>query len=231
MGTLTLTQLKAEVKSNMGERDDVDDRLTRALNLAQTRIARSYLWSELRSSVDDNLSFTSTPADDKKYTLPTNVRKLLSVRIIDSNYRSRKLRRLTYGRFDKLIPEPERYTVGIPSVYVRYGATIELWRAPDQAYQILLRLLIWPTAFSDGDLSATSTLEQKDDMLIALATAYLNNSFGKEQRAAYWWRIYRRMFEEAKENEDSEPDLDITPSADIPVGPPEYWKDPFIKGF
>lgn len=228
MGTLTLTELKTEITSALGNRDDLDSRLTAAINLSQTRIARTWLWTELRSSVDDNFTVTGTLSTDKIYALPAATRDVLSIRVVDSSLRSRKLSRLTYNRFDKMIPEPERYTTGLPSIYMKYKNNIELWKIPDDTYQILIRLILWPTALSSsGD---TSDLEHKDDMIIALTVSYLSNSLGKEERARFWWRIYQRMLAEAKSAEQDEPDLDIRRSEEIGITGPDYWKDPFVSG-
>jgi len=232
MGTLTLNELKSEIRTALGGRTDQDSRLTRALNLAQKRIARVRLWDELFVKLSEPLTITGTPSTDKIYNLPTDIRDLLTVRIIDPNNssRARRLQKLVYTKFDKQIPEPERYIIGIPSIYTRFKNTIELWKIPDAAYRIELRYSKWPAEFSDSNGSAVSELENKDDLLIYAALVYINKSLGRPEAADNWERDYLRSLRDAVAEESDEPDLDLVNSNDISIGPVDYWKDPFTRG-
>lgn len=232
MGTLVLADLKTEIRSALGGRTDTESRLTQVINLCQDRIARIGRWDELYNTVDETMTYTGTPATDKVYALPSNIRDVLSIRIIDPNNstRARKLRKFTFKRFDKMIPEPERYTTGIPSIYMKYKKNIEFWRVPDQAYRIIIREILWPSPLSDASPTAVSDLEKKDDMIIALAVSYFFNSLGKEERSQYWWRIFQRMLKEAIIEQDDEPDLDIEQPREVRIGAADYWKDPFVRG-
>ncbi len=231
MGSLTLDQLKAEVRSALGGRTDQDSRLTTALNIAQTVIAREHLWSELFASQSTTLTITGNAQTDKVFALPSDLRDILTVRIQDSSNssRARKLVPIQYNKFDESIPEPERYTTGIPSVYTRFNTNIELWRVPDKAYTLHLRYLKWPAAFSDSNGSAKSTLENKDDLIIYYTNAYLFKSLGKQDMADKWMAEYERALRKAKHEDTDQPDSALRPMRENKLGPTDYWLDPFVR--
>ena len=229
MGTLTQTELQDEVRSALGGRTDLDSRMTRGLNLSQMRIARLSRWEELEAIYTGSTAYTGTPADDKFLALPTNLRDVYSVRLIDGT-NSRKLTRLTNRIWDRRIPAPEALATGRPRYYTLHRNVMEFWKVPDAAYSVTIRAVEWPTAFTTSDLSAVSDLDQKDDMIIALTTSWFYMTLGNEEMANKWWRIYRNMAIAAGAEESEKPDLDVLPNAGVSSGgtPGDYYADPFV---
>src|SRR6185437_1040512 len=97
MGTLTLTQLAAEVQAGLGNRTDFTlaaSRTVPILNIAQTRLSRAYDWMELQNFVDLVTSFTSTPASDKLLVLPNTVKNINTIILYDSSSPTTQTRKL-----------------------------------------------------------------------------------------------------------------------------------------
>jgi len=229
MGTLTLTQLKTEVRSALGNRTDLDDRLTIMLNLAQMRIARRNRWEELETLNTDNLTYNNDD-DDRFLAKPANTRDIHSFVLLDGA-NSRKLKRRSPRMWDAIVAKPEYFSRGRPSHYVLYREIIELFRMPDSAYSVRLRISLWPTSFSDSSPTATSDLDHKDDMLIALSNSYAFSTLGDTERAGRWWVIYSNMLKDALREEEQEADLDRLPEAEMraEVMQGEPWLDPFAR--
>lgn len=236
MGTLTTSELIDEVKKHLGDRSDLTDaRVVRVLNLQQERLARSYDYREFRQLVTGTLSSSGTKANDKILTfaslgLSQAIRDIYSFRVLDES-RSRKLVNYSPRIFDQTIPDIEFYDRNIPSVYVVWSDQFELWKIPDQDYEFEIRLTTWPTALSTGNLSAKSDFEEKDDLLITIATSYLYNSYGEYDRASHFFGIFRSMWEQSKIEDFDRPDRDIKPPAGEkqPVTSEEYWTNPFVR--
>ncbi len=230
MGTMTLTQLEDEMRSHLGGRTDLDTRLPQALNIAQTRIARISRWEELEAIYTGTTAFTSTPADDKFLALPSSVRDVYSVRLIDG-FNSRKFTRVPNKTWDRKVPAPQAYATGRPSLYTVHRNVMEFWKVPDAVYNLECRTVDWPTAFAAASPTAVSDLDQKDDMIIALATSWMYMSIKNADMARKWWAVYSGMLNDALGEEMEKPDLDILPdvgagatSAAVP-----YYQDPFVK--
>lgn len=226
MGTLTLDGLKSEIRAGLGNRTDFDSRLDDVINLSQMRIARRHRWEELERMYTRTPSITSSAYDDKFLAFPGNLRDVYSVLLLDG-FQSRKLTRVPYRRWDRVIPAPEQFSRGHPSHYTLFRNTMELWKVPDAAYQYIIRAVIWPAALSDS--SSVSDLDQKDDMIITLTTSWLLLTSGREESANKWWRIYRNMMNDAGAEEEERPDLDILPGKGAAGSSPSapYYSDPF----
>ena len=127
MGTLTESELKDEVKRALGNRDDMDSRLVRFLNLAQIKMARTHEFEELQTVTDDTLGYTGVAADDKFLDVATTIKNIYSFRIFDSA-QSRKLEYIPSRQWDKKIPLPEYYATGWPSSYTKWRHKLEFWQ-------------------------------------------------------------------------------------------------------
>lgn len=223
MGVLTRSELTSEIKHNLGDRSDVDSSLINYLNFAQDELARLALWSELETLVE-----TTTSAGTKTISLPSKPRDIYSFRLIDSS-RSRKLIYYTPRQFDALFPYPEWRTQGRPSIYTNYRETIEVLRIPDDSYPVYLRYLAWPTAFSDSS-DVVSDFESKDDILIAMATAWAFNRLGEHEKASRWYNSANYQIRQAVKEDRGYTDSEVRGSSNMPSASTEYWKNPFIKG-
>lgn len=232
MGTLTESELKDEVKRALGNRDDMDSRLVRFLNLAQTKMARTHEFAELETVDDDTLSYSGTAATDKFFTIANTVKNIYSFRIFDSA-QSRKLTYIPPRKWDQKIPLPEYYATGWPDFYTRWRGKLEFWRVPNQAFSYEMRNSNWPTPFDDSSPNATSDFVEKDDIIIYLSISWAFASLGKTQKATEFWQFYRTAMNSAIGDDIVEPDLTIAPNVGggidgVALG--NYWADPFIGG-
>jgi len=230
MGTLTLTQLKTEVRSGLGGRTDLDTRLAIILNIAQMRINRKYRWEELERITSGTLTYNNDD-NDRYVALPTSTRDIHSF-VVLSGANSRKLDGRTTRQWDAFVAKPEYFSRHLPSDYVRYKDRLEIFRMPDQAYSYRIRHDVWASAFSDASPSVTSDLDHKDDLLIALALSYSFSSLGDSTRASRWWVIYSNGLNDAVGEEVEKPDIAPAPQANLRDwgSSSEPWKDPFIRG-
>ena len=230
MGTLTYEQMTTEVLANLGNRTQFDtSRLLNIMNLVQIRIARKPKWKELKDTVESTFTITASAKDDKFITVPANTRDILTFRVITSDGNSRKLHRRSTRQMDRIVPEPEYYSRGDPTIYSEFKDKMELWRVPDTADTYLLRRTTWATPFT-GLTTQTSDLEEKDDMIVALASSWALHSIGRIEDSRQWWVVYNDMYKNAVEENNEEPDEELLSDSQLLERPGEYWLDPFIHG-
>ena len=231
LGTLTLTELKAEVTSSLGNRSDIAPRLTRILNLAQQRVARLHDFQDMQQTTTGNFTITSSEVADKIMSL-ASLREIYSFRLLDLS-ESIKLKQVSTRQWDQTVPMPEYFSRDVPSHYTIWANQAELWPVPDKAYPYLIRWTSWPTAFTDSSPNATSDFLAKDELLIVLASAYVMDSLGKISDADSKYKVVGQLFLEAKTMDSTKPDLEFAPTREIfngAVTTAEYWRDPFNTG-
>lgn len=239
MGTLILSDLRAEVLSALGNRgtanggDITDARVTRVLNLMQERMARTRDWKELRFTESLLATFTGVPTTDKflNFSDFTNndFKELWTFRVIDSDGSSEKLGAVATAKWDRLVPEPEFWSTGQPSHYTVWKDKFEFWRVPDQAYTYDIRGINWPTVFTtDGQ---KSDLDRKDDLLIWLTVSWFFNSQGMHEKAGRYFGMFSTVWQEAHYEDHYEPDQIIKPDHQYASRSfsRDYWVDPFQK--
>lgn len=231
MGDITLVDMRDEVKRHFRNRTDIlDSRLNRIINIIQRRITRVMNWHEIKDIDYNNTSFTGDITLDKILDLPTNLKSIITLRLIDGTD-SVKLTSKTIDLWDKLIPDPGRYRTDRPQFYVRWGNLIELWPVPNAVYTIDLRYTFWPADLSaDADLSQ---LKHKDDLLIIGACNWIANSLGRMEDAVRFWRVYVKLLEDAVSEENDNPDKVLVPeyttTKKLGAGTMnQYWLDPFV---
>ena len=234
MGSLQLSDLRAEVTSHLAERDDVTSaRLNRALELAQERIARLHDFEELSKIETKTLTYTGTKSTDRflAFTDLTDKepKEIYSIRFLD-DARSKKLRRITPRQMDKEIPDPEFDSTGIPAIYVIWREKFEWWRIPDKAYKVDFRFQAWPTTLIGAANTFKSDFNRKDDILIALSVSYLYGSFGEYERANRFYGIFVALLREAVGEDDMKPDSEILPAWESDIGRlRDGVNDPFVR--
>lgn len=229
MGTLLKSELIDEVSKFFASRNDLNDaRYVRWLNLAQTRIARKRNFEELKKISFDTTNFTGDKSIDKFLSLPSNTRKITTVRLIDGEH-SRKITVMLPEVFDKKVPYPEKYSTGRPEIAARWANQLEFWRVPDAQYRIEIRRNAWPTPFTTGS-DVVSDLNEKDDALIMLAVSWGFLSLRNISDANFYWKIYSNMLNDIVGEEVETPELDISGfSADGISASSTPWADPFNK--
>jgi hypothetical protein len=239
MGSLTLTQLQTELNSAHASRTDFTEaRRIVALNLAQTRIARLYDWNELQALDTGTIGDAASPATDKFEAVPSNIRRMYSFRIVDtaSKSNSRKLTWVPQRQWDQNVPETEAWVTDTPVMYTIWKRTtlqFEFWKIPDQSYNYEIRSAKWPTDFATASPNATSDLDNKDDMIIALAASWGFLTFREMDEADKWWKIYRNMANDALGQDIEEYEIDIRAPLEQAIRGrtpgPEPWLDPFNR--
>jgi len=233
MGTLTLDEIKAEVRANLGGRTDIDSLLSTRINLAQKRIARKHDWEELeRTKVDANTATSIKSYDAATFVGETNndlIRDIHTIRLIDGS-ESRRLIRVTPATADEAIPYPENSSTGKPFWYIWYGNYFEMIRIPDDSYTCYVRWSRYPETLVNG--ASTSDLKNKDDAIIALTTSWCFSSLKMKEEAAHWYNISKDLINDAKIEDTTDRDLTMRPKYELGVRYPtgEYWRDPFYRG-
>lgn len=231
MGTLSLTDLKDEVRIALAGRTDQNTRLTRVINLAQTRIGRVRRWQELEKILELTIVKTGTIKTDRRTGIPSNVRDFYSVLLIDTTTSTvnRKLKYIAHRDWDNRHPYPEDTQRARPKEYTVWQKSMEFWPIQDTSYDIRARVSIYPAALSDALPNATSDLSEKDDIIVAAAVSWIFTSLRMMEDAGRWFGIYKDLLNAAIDNEAEKPDLDRGPTAaqGEGVSPGEYWLDPF----
>lgn len=231
MGTLTADELKDELSSWLGSRDDITDaRLFRFLNLAQHRLARVRSFEELEK-LDTSIQFQDNSLDSDRFiTLPSDIKKIRSWVVLDGN-NSLKLTFYPARQWDKVQPKPEQDARGRPSIYTKFQNKAEIWQLPDATYSTRLRYSAWPAALSAG--GSASDFDHKDDILLNLAMVIAYTAVANMEKASEFWKIYRSLLNDAIGEDLEKPDMELIPDAMHGINyptPDEYWKDPFYKG-
>lgn len=235
MGTLTREELRAEIRKNTGNRPDSTDiqtRLNRLIELAQTRIARAHDWDELQLLDTKSITVVGVPATDKVLDLSdVTVRYVHSLvryvasetpfKLIQMPQRQWAALHLSVGP-DPDLEDATHYVLWTPS-------TAELWPVPNRNWTVERRLTTWPATFADDN--AKSQLNNKDDLIIALVTHSFFQSLGQREDAQQWFIIYRDMLRDSIVEDQRAPDRSFVPRG-IREGVIENtkpWADPFVK--
>ena len=236
MGTLTLSDLREEVKSHLADRDDITDvQYNRAINLAQERMARSHDFRELSFSLSHTAAFADDPAVDKFLPFSAltlggrDIKKILSFVAVDGT-NSNKIERKTPSELDRLVPVKEVWSTFRPSIYTEWREQFEFWKIPDKSYVYDIRLMTWALDLSvDG---TASDFDHKDDVIINLTVSGLFNRVGEYERAGRFFGIFNALWKDAITSEMREPDRVIKPPQNEPSGrsSSQYWLDPFVRG-
>lgn len=251
MGVLTQQEFRDEIRSALGNRsksDIPDSRITLGLNLAQSRIARSYDFAEMSETAFAQMNFTGNAAIDKYLIPPPQTKSIHSFVLLDTSSsippalpppngqigslgQSRKMVEKPWRWFDARFPAPEWLPPGWPSIYKRFGNVITMVPPPFLQFTAMLSFTTYPTAFDPANANQTSDFENKDDVIINKTLAYFYQTLGRTDRAAYFEALAKEQLDEAIEKDDNRPDIEV--SRDIPAvigtiqGP--YWADPWIK--
>jgi len=234
----TLQNYLDEIKDiALGDRSDLTDAtITRWVNTAQERIARVHNWRELRQTTDITLGFTGVAATDKvldfNALLGTNFRAVHNF-VIEDGAESLKLERLGPDQFDEIIPLPEYFATGRPTIYTVWTKTETLLhKVPDEAYTARIRWHKWPTALSSG--SDVTDFDRKDDLILHLTLSFAFALYRAEESAMKHFGIYQSILKESIGEDANNPDLQVVrPNFLVKGGRvmgSEYWNDPFYKG-
>ena len=85
MGTLTLGDVRSQVKLALGNREDLDEHINSLINTCQMRLARFFDFEEMISLDDLTVAYTGVKLTDASISLPTYTRDVHSLSIIDGD--------------------------------------------------------------------------------------------------------------------------------------------------
>lgn len=239
MGALTLSDFQVEILAGLGNRTENSistTRIVNGLNLAQSRISRSYDFSEMAQVGFAQLNFTQNPAIDKFLVPPTNVKTIHSFVLLDTSAgftslgQSRKVTERPWRLFDRKYPAPEWLPPGWPTEYARWGNYIVMAPAPFLQFTSQLRYTSFPIPFAVAAPTQVSEFENKDDIIINYTLGYFMKTLGRQDRAAYFEGLAKEQLDEAIDKDDTRPDIEV--ARDVPeAGDGEsgaYWQQPFV---
>lgn len=234
MGTLTLAELRTEVKDGLANRSEFasdNTSIDRWLNQAQVRIVRKSRFKELNTLESKTATFADVLATDKFLPFSSltnsNPRAILSLRVRDGS-NSQKLVYIPFRLWDRRIPFPDSSSTGRPSHYTVYQKKIEFWKIPNQSYVYDIRLSLWATPLSAE--GTASELDEKDDALIAMAKYYGFMRFKNSDGAALAIAEYKDVMGDAVLEDDDNPDFDaVEPHRGGSGTSADYWADPFQR--
>jgi len=237
VGILTLSQLESEILAGLGNRQDIPtSRVVNILNLAQSRITRSYDFSEMATVAFANMQFTSNPANDKYLVPPPLTKTIHSFVLLDTSAglssmgQSRKVIEKPWRWFDRRFPAPEWNPPGWPQFYKRWGNVIVMQPAPYLPFTAELSYTTHAVPFDINTPNQVSQFDNKDDLLISYSLAYFFKTLGRTDRAAYFEELSTKQLEEAIERDDTRPDIDVSLDErdnDISTSGP-YWANPEV---
>ncbi len=222
--------LQDEVHAALATRDDLTvaagSRIERWLNIAQVKITRELRWEELEvADAEETL-----PADATSLAYPASFRyqQSLVLKDGDSTIKLAWLHPEVFdSRFPKIHDATATLTKSSPVFFTNWAKSWAFWPVPDVEYKINLKKGSWPTALAT--LGQTTDLEEKDDLLINLATADLMNSLGMADKAVKQFNIYSALLATAKDEEKDKPGRDIVPDFETGIAVGDYWLDPFVR--
>ncbi len=177
---LTFTEMLSYVRSNVKRDSDgySDAKVKQSINWAQREIAARFTFEEMRHTWDG-----ATILDQRYYGFPVQMKDIYSLILVDGTI-SVKLGYLNAREYDELRPAPEQGSSLKPYNYIDYGKNFELEPIPDAVYSMVLRASEFPTVLSeDADVS---DLDNKDDLIVAIATWAVLYDL-REVEFADWW--------------------------------------------
>jgi hypothetical protein len=207
------------------------DRCVDFLDWGGQRIARAYNFDELNATLETAVTVASV----KTYPMITGTNNLgmvrpkdiTSIRLIDSQ-NSRQLTRKSQKWFDQRFPLPTNYATGHPSLYIKFGNQLELFRIPDAAYSLYTRYSQWPSLLSTT--SSTSDFDTKDQLLItsAILEGYLH--FEEYEDVKIWMALFiGRLGDAVRTTGDMDwtPERELFTSSQAGYISGEPWTDPY----
>ena len=200
--SLTLTEMIAEVRNNVGRPTDAtvitDTRITRWLNDAQRHIVREIVGLVGRDVKDiTSLDLVSSQLSYDISAITPKVAHVLKLYYYDATTGSTESRQLDYlalDEFDEKYPKPELITEDKPYRWTRRANNVEIIPIPSVAFADdpnvkVLRLdytAYAPDLSGASDTSELSTMEDADEGLLYYATSKAWETIGTEEKFLLW---------------------------------------------
>lgn len=153
MGDLTYAEIEAEVKQEVLNRDDIDTIISNAIHHAYQDISTVFKHYEL-----EELAITNLVLGFRRYTLPADLRTIISVR---DETAGRRIDKEDFRIFDNM----GIFQTGPMTRYARYGMHIEFDALADSTNQILVRY-IKKVSRMDADDDVSMLAPEWDEAII-----------------------------------------------------------------
>ena len=200
--SLTLTEMIAEVRNNIGRPTDTtvitDSRVTRWLNDAQRYTVKEIPGLVGRDVKDiTSIDLVSSQLSYSISSITPKVAHLLTAYYYDANSGSEESVQLAFvplDEFDRDFPRPDVVTADKPRIWTRRSNAIELMPIPSASYaddagNKVLRIdyTAYATDLVNGtDTSELSTMEDADEGLVYYATSKAWETIGVEEKHLLW---------------------------------------------
>jgi hypothetical protein len=205
--SLTLTEMIAEVRNNVGRLTDTtavitDARITRWLNDAQKHIVREIVGLVGRDVKDiTSLDLVSSQLSYSIASITPKIAHVLKLYYYDANSGSTEtieLDYLTLDEFDERWPRPDIVTEDKPYKWTRRGNAVEVIPIPSASYSDdpgnkVLRIdytAYAPDLTIGSDTSELSIMEDADEGLMYYATSKAWETIGSEDKYQLWMRKF-----------------------------------------
>lgn len=216
----TLAELREEVRDALASRTDLtDERITRALNFGQERIARAPVhWKELERTKEFRLEKTRTEYPISEVFGGEALHEFYSWTYKEGTL-TYKIYYVAPRRFWQITVED---SPSYPRYYTWFGDKLTLSNRPSLPFVSTLWYNIWPDKLVADN--QTSELLNKDGIIVAFAVSHLFQSLGNSDFAARWFTIGDRLLNDARRSNDYVSDPKSAERSAVP-----YWLDPFVK--
>lgn len=227
---MTLAEMRTVVQNATGnQKTTFLDIIDVCLKSAQKTLATLIDFPELRQKV----TFTTT-ASDNSYTFTD-----LGV----TNMRGDQFYSIHYLKTSDAVPVtyvdpiewdskilPSRTLEGEPSHYTIWGRVLDLYKIPDDAYNLQIRYFSWPTfpAAAGDDMG----LQDVDELIQALAISYAFGSQEKQTQQKEWRSIFSSLLNSFIKDDIKHLNnrMTGTKSRVLTTLRSDYYADPFVRG-
>ena len=213
---MNLAELRSTVQTNLGGRDDLASQIDTWINWAIEELCAEWNWPELWG--EETITTTAGTAE-YSFSRPVIIYNVTRV----SNNKEVSLYRVEPRLFYQVCVYPNR--TGKPTHYVPYNKKIRLWRVPDGEYTIKVRRKLRHTPLVN-DTDEPVLDEDKDALIVALATSEAFQALGEDERAAVWFSRYTGKLRKKIKEVGATPDRSRLRPGRLGI---EYWKDPFVR--
>ena len=217
--SLTLTEMIAEVRSNVGRPTDTtvitDTRITRWLNDAQRNTVREIVGLVGRDVKDiTSLSLVSGQLSYDISAITPKVAHILKAFYYDANTGSTETLKMEYlalDEFDDSFPRPDVVSTDKPYKWTRRANAIEVIPIPSATYSddpgnkvIRIDFTAYaPDLSGASDTSELSAMEDADEGLLYYATSKAWEMIGTEDKHLLWMQKFAQWLERYKEKSDA----------------------------
>ena len=230
--SMTRADIRNLVKTNIGERTGIDDRINSWINLSLRDISQRHSWSDLRSEDTFNLISGTKTYRASSMGLSGTINYILSARqCVESSgtySQSRELIVISPFLLDKEFPIPEQRDNGEPTHLAVRDDVLTFFPIPDSDYLVYLW---WEKDTEDMTSDIVPPITNIDNVLVSRATYYAQLAFEEHEAASMWKREYEELLKHAILSDKKRPAWKPRPAfASIGMVNNRGYTNPFNRG-